>query len=85
MKMHILAEYLILHIGFLSYDPCISLLSRDPPHLLVQGYNSKREFIAAQGPLPATVDDFWRLVWEQHIPIIVMVTNLKERERVGQL
>ena len=32
-------------------------------------------FIATQGPLPDTVPDFWRLVWEQNSRTIVMLTN----------
>lgn len=32
-------------------------------------------FIATQGPLPDTVPDFWRLVWEQNSHTIVMLTN----------
>ncbi|XP_022093941.1 tyrosine-protein phosphatase 10D-like isoform X2 [Acanthaster planci] len=46
------------------------------------GYNSPREFIACQGPLPGTEDDMWRLVWEQKISTIVMVTQLVEKGRV---
>ncbi|ELT95888.1 hypothetical protein CAPTEDRAFT_120303, partial [Capitella teleta] len=43
------------------------------------GYNSKREFIACQGPMKSTIDHFWRMVWEQNVVIIVMVTKLEER------
>ena len=31
------------------------------------------------GPLPQTVVDFWRLVWQERAPSIVMITNLEER------
>ena len=44
-----------------------------------QGYNHTQEFIASQGPVPGTVIDFWRMVWEYDIPTIVMVTNLFEK------
>ena len=30
------------------------------------------------GPIPKTVVDFWRLIWQERPPIIVMVTNIKE-------
>uniref|UniRef100_A0A671FM75 Receptor-type tyrosine-protein phosphatase H n=1 Tax=Rhinolophus ferrumequinum TaxID=59479 RepID=A0A671FM75_RHIFE len=46
------------------------------------GLWSPREFIAAQGPLPQTVGDFWRLVWEQQSHTLVMLTNCTEFGRV---
>ncbi|XP_043535235.1 receptor-type tyrosine-protein phosphatase H-like [Chiloscyllium plagiosum] len=45
------------------------------------GYKSSNEFIAAQGPLPSTVPDFWRMVWEQKTDVIVMLTNCTEGGR----
>ncbi|KAM3840465.1 LOW QUALITY PROTEIN: receptor-type tyrosine-protein phosphatase V-like [Vipera latastei] len=48
----------------------------------VPGYNSPQEFIATQGPLKKTMDDFWRLVWEQNICTIVMLTVGMENGRV---
>ncbi|WAR09475.1 PTPRB-like protein [Mya arenaria] len=46
------------------------------------GFHHQREFIATQGPLPGTIDDFWRMVWEQNVMVIVMLTQCKERNRV---
>uniref|UniRef100_A0A1I8EDX7 protein-tyrosine-phosphatase n=1 Tax=Wuchereria bancrofti TaxID=6293 RepID=A0A1I8EDX7_WUCBA len=45
------------------------------------GFNSRREFIAAQGPLPSTRDHFWRVVWEQHCPAIIALTKCVEKGR----
>jgi tyrosine-protein phosphatase 2/3 len=40
-------------------------------------YSNKR-YIATQAPIPATFNDFWRLVWEQDVRIIVMLTAESE-------
>ncbi|ETE65823.1 Receptor-type tyrosine-protein phosphatase epsilon, partial [Ophiophagus hannah] len=44
------------------------------------GYKEKNKFIAAQGPKQDTVNDFWRMIWEQKSATIVMLTNVKERK-----
>ncbi|XP_068211082.1 tyrosine-protein phosphatase 10D-like [Palaemon carinicauda] len=47
----------------------------------VSGYNSPREFIVTQGPLPSTCDDFWRMCWESNSRAIIMLTQCIERGR----
>ena len=45
----------------------------------IDGYRRRSAYIATQGPLPETFGDFWRMVWEQRTPAIVMMTKLEER------
>ncbi|KAK4304169.1 hypothetical protein Pmani_023889 [Petrolisthes manimaculis] len=47
----------------------------------IDGYDKPRAYIGTQGPLPFTFDTFWRMVWEQRVHIVVMITNLVERGR----
>ncbi|XP_065926562.1 uncharacterized protein [Magallana gigas] len=47
----------------------------------IEGPNRKKEYIAAQGPKPNTLGDFWRMIWQERVTTIVMVTNLKEGEK----
>ncbi|XP_063337908.1 receptor-type tyrosine-protein phosphatase H-like [Pelmatolapia mariae] len=73
----------------LPYDWCrVKLTTSDPDGIsdyinanYMPGYSSNREYIATQGPLPSTVNDFWRMIWEQRVKRIVMVTNCIEGGR----
>ncbi|KAM4715240.1 receptor-type tyrosine-protein phosphatase H-like [Anableps anableps] len=73
--------------NILPYDCCRVKLNTSTPSetdyinaSYIPGYNY-REYIATQGPLPSTVNDFWRVIWEQKVRRVVMVTNCIEAGR----
>ncbi|MCJ8749222.1 hypothetical protein PDJAM_G00173730 [Pangasius djambal] len=47
----------------------------------IDGYRRQGAYIATQGPMPDTISDFWRMVWEQHTANIIMITKLEEKSR----
>nr|XP_039263207.1 receptor-type tyrosine-protein phosphatase beta-like [Styela clava] len=48
----------------------------------IPGNLSQREYIAAQGALPGTKDDFWRMVWEHNTRNIIMLTQTVEKGKI---
>ncbi|KAK3925792.1 Receptor-type tyrosine-protein phosphatase beta [Frankliniella fusca] len=44
----------------------------------VAGYSGRTEYIASQGPKESTTKDFWFMVYEQNVRLIIMLTKLME-------
>ncbi|KAM4658507.1 receptor-type tyrosine-protein phosphatase S isoform 6-T6 [Amazona ochrocephala] len=47
----------------------------------IDGYRQQKAYIATQGPLAETTEDFWRMLWENNSTIVVMLTKLREMGR----
>nr|XP_006982317.1 receptor-type tyrosine-protein phosphatase S isoform X4 [Peromyscus maniculatus bairdii]XP_015856319.1 receptor-type tyrosine-protein phosphatase S isoform X4 [Peromyscus maniculatus bairdii] len=47
----------------------------------IDGYRQQKAYIATQGPLAETTEDFWRALWENNSTIVVMLTKLREMGR----
>ncbi|CAF0852631.1 unnamed protein product [Rotaria sordida] len=59
-------------------DPLSSYINAN----YVTGYpNEYHAFIATQGPLANTIIDFYRMIWQEHVPVIIMITRLFEKNK----
>lgn len=59
-----------------SIEALIELLT------FLQGYQKDRAYIATQGPMANTVNDFWRMIWQKDVRVICMLTNVVEDSTV---
>ncbi|CAH1264751.1 PTPRA [Branchiostoma lanceolatum] len=72
--------------NIISYDHSrviLSLVDNDPRSdyinaSYIDGYNEEKKYIATQGPMQNTVQDFWRMIWETRSSTILMLSNLVE-------
>ncbi|XP_046742073.1 receptor-type tyrosine-protein phosphatase epsilon-like [Diprion similis] len=48
----------------------------------VEGLDKEKCYIAAQGPKPETVEDFWRMIWQEESLVICMLANVVESEKI---
>ncbi|XP_067683144.1 receptor-type tyrosine-protein phosphatase alpha-like [Haliotis asinina] len=71
-------------IHLYPYDDTRVVLSGDEDYINanhIMGHNETRKYIATQGPRPVTVTDFWRMVWQEKVEQIVMLTRLMEMNK----
>ncbi|KAF2363966.1 PTP type protein phosphatase [Trinorchestia longiramus] len=65
----------------LPYDHSIVKLQNPPGYInasFVKDHSEKQTFIAAQDPMKNTVQDWWQMVLEQNVAVLVMLTNCIE-------
>nr|XP_020765701.1 receptor-type tyrosine-protein phosphatase C isoform X1 [Odocoileus virginianus texanus]XP_020765702.1 receptor-type tyrosine-protein phosphatase C isoform X1 [Odocoileus virginianus texanus]XP_020765703.1 receptor-type tyrosine-protein phosphatase C isoform X1 [Odocoileus virginianus texanus] len=67
-------DYNRVELSDVSGDPGSNYINAS----YIDGFKEPRKYIAAQGPRDETVDDFWRMIWEQKATVIVMVTRCEE-------
>ncbi|KAF1386262.1 hypothetical protein PFLUV_G00092690, partial [Perca fluviatilis] len=65
-------------LSYVDDDPCSDYINAS----YIPGNTFRREYVATQGPLPGTKDDFWKMIWEQNVHNMVMVTQCVEKGRV---
>ena len=69
-------SYVHTHMNTIIYTPdqlwCIT----------AQGYKQCRAYIATQYPLPGTVNDLWRMVWEYNCSCIVLLCDISKNDKV---
>ncbi|KAM8884717.1 receptor-type tyrosine-protein phosphatase R isoform 3-T3 [Synchiropus picturatus] len=64
----------------LKSKSCNDLLSSYINANYIRGYRGdEKAFVATQGPMVNTVNDFWQMAWQEEAPVIVMITKLKEK------
>ncbi|CAF4206925.1 unnamed protein product [Rotaria socialis] len=71
-------EHSRVKLSELPGDPLSSYINAN----YVNGYlNEYHAFIATQGPLANTIVDFYRMIWQERVPVIVMITRLYEKNK----
>jgi protein tyrosine phosphatase len=62
--------------------PIVGLEGSDFINANLLELDEERNYISCQAPVPHTIGDFWRMIWEQDSSVIVMLTRLVENDRV---
>lgn len=73
-------------LAFEETRVCLQQINGDPHSDYINAnyldsITTKKKFICTQGPMPQTYFDFWRMIWEHSVSIIIMITRCTERGR----
>ncbi|XP_071496829.1 receptor-type tyrosine-protein phosphatase alpha-like [Diadema antillarum] len=76
-------------LNILPYDHSrvkLNLHGRDPYSdyinaSFINGYDAPSKYIAAQGPTTASINDFWRMIWQYDCKKVIMLTNIVEGKK----
>ncbi|XP_048252744.1 uncharacterized protein LOC125380980 isoform X2 [Haliotis rufescens] len=77
-------------VALYSYDHSRVVLTEGADDYInanyIKGHDDNPKYIAAQGPTPVTITDFWQMIWQENVTEIVMLTNLmmKNKKRCEQ-
>jgi protein tyrosine phosphatase len=73
------------YVDILPFDHSLVELHNPPGYINASHLSSIgnfNQYIATQGPLPGTLFQFWQLVWEYEITVILMLTAETENGRI---
>ncbi|XP_048257512.1 receptor-type tyrosine-protein phosphatase alpha-like [Haliotis rufescens] len=71
-------------LALYAYDESRVVLAEGEDYInanYIMGYDDTPKYIATQGPKPGTVTDFWRMVWQEDVTQIVILTRLMEMNK----
>ena len=74
-------EHSRVQLPELSGDPLSAYINAN----YIRGWpDQARAYIATQGPLANTIVDFYRMIWQENVSVIVMITRFLERNKVSE-
>ena len=75
----LLVDHNRVHLPYINDDYTTDYINAS----YIYSFRSSRSmYIAAQGPLHSTINDFWRMVWQEQSHCIVMLTDIFSYSKV---